>query len=117
MPSAISVSSGTIPLLHATLNAPVAWCSSTTDQNQYFQIDLGRKRAVRGAVIQGSPQEGTTNWVNRFHFKYGDTNSSLTTYARPGPIKVEILFTSSTLFICTIWIAKLITLSDGITSY
>ena len=70
----LTASSGYIPVTNATLNSGVAWCAAIKDQNQYLQIDFGKKRTVSGIAVQGDPV--SDNWVTKFQLMHGNNTST-----------------------------------------
>ena len=84
--SASSEESGK-PAASARFNNTSAWCASTTNDDQYLSVDLGKLATVTGIAIQGDPT-GTNNWVKTFSVKYGTSTASMATYKQDGTDKV-----------------------------
>ncbi|XP_048579368.1 receptor-type tyrosine-protein phosphatase S isoform X3 [Nematostella vectensis] len=50
-----------------------SWCSSTSANNEYLQVDLGGVKTVTGVATQGSRTQ--SKWVTRYVIKYSFTGT------------------------------------------
>ncbi|XP_028395314.1 EGF-like repeat and discoidin I-like domain-containing protein 3 [Dendronephthya gigantea] len=59
------------------LNDVDSWYSTNNDQNQWLQVDLGKKELVTAIASQGS---GDSYWVETYSISYGVDKENLTSY-------------------------------------
>ncbi|EDO33997.1 predicted protein, partial [Nematostella vectensis] len=55
-----------------------SWCSATSSQAEYLQVDLGRVTRVTGIATQGSPTKD--KWVTLYSVKHSDDGQFFTEY-------------------------------------
>ena len=46
------------------------WTSSTSDKDQWIQVNFGIPRLITGIITQG--RHGAKQWVTRYRVQYGD---------------------------------------------
>ncbi|KAK3738382.1 hypothetical protein QZH41_017221 [Actinostola sp. cb2023] len=54
---------------HCRLYGSSSWCSSTTSNTEYIQVDLGQVKTVTGIATQGNPTQD--KWVKSYKVSYG----------------------------------------------
>ena len=75
---------------HGRLNGPEAWCARRNVQNQWIQVDLGRKQLVTAIATQGRVNYG--QWVKTYTLSYSSDEVTLHNYGKVSHLTNSCLF-------------------------
>ena len=64
-----------------------AWASKDNDENQWFQVDLGKEAEVTGVKTQGGG-DGVEHRVTSYTLSYSQDGEAFTSYREGGEEKV-----------------------------
>ena len=77
----------TVSTSQGRLDGPASWSARRNDQNQWFQVDLGRREVVTAIGTQG---RGNYNqWVKTYTVSYSSDGKAFQPYAVDGRQKVK----------------------------
>ena len=72
------------PWLARLFNPDGAWCSATTDEHQFLQIQFAQIRLIRELRIQGSVAKKA--WVKAYKLEYSEYGETWATYDNLGQV-------------------------------
>ena len=62
------------------------WIASANDNQQWLQVDLGDIISVNGVLLQGNPDESTTDYVTKFQVSYSSNGEDFVVYQEPNAL-------------------------------
>ncbi len=74
---------------HGRLNGLTSWSARQRNQNQWIQVDLGRKKVVTAIATQG--RRNYDQWVKTYFVSYSPDGKNFKSYKIDGAVKVRII--------------------------
>ena len=71
------------------MNSPSSWSARRNDQNQWIQVDLGRKEVVTAIATQG--RSNYNQWVKTYSVSYSLDGKAFEPYKINDVVKVRII--------------------------
>ena len=71
------------------LNGLTSWSARQRNQNQWIQVDLGRKKVVTAIATQG--RRNYKQWVKSYFVSYSPDGKNFNPYKIDGAVKVRII--------------------------